>query len=336
MLRAMPRLRCSSVKRRTPKNASRTIRKVQRSPRISIARPIEQGSCCTMSPYRDGHPGLRRPQRRAARRALVRRRVGRGSPRPRARPRRRVRGRLLRDLHAAPRRLCARRRAGAGRVEHDLAIGHTFGRHPQAARARAGGSGARGALARRPRARRARRSPSCTSRAPRRSTPASSCCPRSHALGLRSVGPTWSRPNAFAHGVTSEGGLTDAGRALVRACEELGILVDLSHLNERSFWDVAAIAERPLVVTHACAAALTPHERNLTDRQLDAVGESGGVVGVCFHDEFAGTRARGHRAPRPLHRRADRAAARRARLRLRRLRSARRPPRRAGPSAGAR
>ena len=78
----------------------------------------------------------------------------------------------------------------------------------------------------------------------------------------------------------------------MRACEELGILVDLSHLNERSFWDVAAIAERPLVVTHACAAALTPHARNLTDRQLDAVGESGGVVGVCFHDEFAGTAAR--------------------------------------------
>ncbi len=114
--------------------------------------------------------------------------------------------------------------------------------------------------------------------------------PALHALGLRSIGPTWSRPNAFAHGVTSEGGLTDAGRALVRACEELGILVDLSHLNERSFWDVAAIAERPLVVTHACAAALTPHERNLTDRQLDAVRDSGGVVGICFHDEFAGPR----------------------------------------------
>jgi membrane dipeptidase len=88
--------------------------------------------------------------------------------------------------------------------------------------------------------------------------------------------------------VTAEGGLTDAGRALVRACEELGILVDLSHLNERSFWDVAKIAERPLVVTHASAAALTPHERNLTDRQLDAVRDTGGVVGVCFHHEFAG------------------------------------------------
>ena len=112
--------------------------------------------------------------------------------------------------------------------------------------------------------------------------------PALHAFGLRSLGLTWSRPNAFAHGVTAEGGLTDAGRALVRACEELGILVDLAHLNQRSFWDVAAIAERPLVVTHACAAALTPHPRNLTDRQLDAVGDSGGVVGVCFHHEFAG------------------------------------------------
>jgi membrane dipeptidase len=112
--------------------------------------------------------------------------------------------------------------------------------------------------------------------------------PALHALGLRSLGLTWSRPNAFAHGVTWEGGLTDAGRALVRACEELGILVDLSHLNEQGFWDVAEIAQRPLVVTHACAAALTPHFRNLTDRQLDAVRDSGGVVGICFHHEFAG------------------------------------------------
>jgi membrane dipeptidase len=112
--------------------------------------------------------------------------------------------------------------------------------------------------------------------------------PALHAFGLRSLGITWSRPNAFAHGVTAEGGLTDAGRALVRGCEELGILVDLAHLNERSFWDVAKIAERPLVVTHACAHALTPHPRNLTDRQLDAVRDSGGVVGVCFHHEFAG------------------------------------------------
>jgi membrane dipeptidase len=119
-----------------------------------------------------------------------------------------------------------------------------------------------------------------------------------HALGLRSLGITWSRPNAFGHGVPfaqpsspdTGPGLTDAGRALVRACEALGILVDLAHLNERGFWDVAAISERPLVVTHACAHALVPSARNLTDAQLDAVAESGGVVGVCFHYEDAGPR----------------------------------------------
>jgi membrane dipeptidase len=114
--------------------------------------------------------------------------------------------------------------------------------------------------------------------------------PALHAFGLRSLGITWSRPNAFAHGVTCDpgSGLTDAGRALVRGCEELGILVDLSHLNERSFWDVAEVSERPLVATHACAHALVAHERNLTDRQLDAVRDSGGVVGTCFHHEFVG------------------------------------------------
>jgi len=112
--------------------------------------------------------------------------------------------------------------------------------------------------------------------------------PALHAFGLRSLGITWSRPNAFGHGVGDDRGLTDAGHALVRACADLGILVDLSHLSEAGFWDVAAIAERPLVVTHACAHALVPHVRNLTDHQLDAVRDSGGVVGICFHHEHVG------------------------------------------------
>jgi membrane dipeptidase len=122
--------------------------------------------------------------------------------------------------------------------------------------------------------------------------------PALHAFGLRSLGLTWSRPNAFGHGVPfampstpdTGPGLTDAGIALVRACEVLGILVDLAHLNERGFWDVAAMTERPLVVTHACAHALVPSARNLTDRQLDAVRDSGGVVGICFHHEDVGPR----------------------------------------------
>ena len=112
-----------------------------------------------------------------------------------------------------------------------------------------------------------------------------------YGRGLRSLGIVWSRPNAFATGVPfrfpgspdTGPGLTDAGRGLVRACNELGILLDLSHLNEHGFWDVAALSDAPLVVTHAAAHTLCPSTRNLTDTQLDAVGESDGVVGVAFH-----------------------------------------------------
>jgi membrane dipeptidase len=68
----------------------------------------------------------------------------------------------------------------------------------------------------------------------------------------------------------------------VRACNRLGILVDLSHLNEAGFWDVAELSDRPLVATHSNAHALSPSSRNLTDAQLDAIRESGGVVGVNF------------------------------------------------------
>ncbi len=112
--------------------------------------------------------------------------------------------------------------------------------------------------------------------------------------GLRSIGPVWSRANAFAEGVPfrfpdspdTGPGLTEAGRALVRACNELGILVDLSHLNEQGFWDVADISTAPLVATHSNAHALCPSTRNLTDRQLDAIRDSGGIVGVNFAVSF--------------------------------------------------
>jgi membrane dipeptidase len=115
-----------------------------------------------------------------------------------------------------------------------------------------------------------------------------------HDRGLRSLGLVWSRPNAYAHGVPfrfpsspdTGPGLTDAGRDLVRECDRLGILVDLSHLNERGFWDVAAITDAPLVATHSNAHALCPSSRNLTDRQLDAIRDSDGMVGVNFAVAF--------------------------------------------------
>jgi membrane dipeptidase len=109
-----------------------------------------------------------------------------------------------------------------------------------------------------------------------------------HAAGLRSLGPVWSRPNAFGTGVPfrcpaspDQGpGLSAAGERLVRACNAKGILVDLAHLNRAGFDDVAAVSTAPLVATHTAAHALTPTARNLTDEQLDAIGASGGLVGV--------------------------------------------------------
>jgi membrane dipeptidase len=115
-----------------------------------------------------------------------------------------------------------------------------------------------------------------------------------YAMGLRSLGPVWSRPNDFGEGVPylfphspdTGPGLTDAGKELVRACNQLGILVDVSHLNEKGFWDIAQISRAPLVATHSNAHALTPTPRNLTDRQLDAIRDSGGIVGVNFSIGF--------------------------------------------------
>lgn len=115
-----------------------------------------------------------------------------------------------------------------------------------------------------------------------------------HASGLRSLGPVWSRPNLFGVGVPfrfpsapdTGPGLTDAGKALVRACNELGILVDVSHLNEKGFWDVIAHSDAPPVATHSNAHALSPSSRYLTDRQLDAIRERDGMVGVNFATSF--------------------------------------------------
>jgi membrane dipeptidase len=118
---------------------------------------------------------------------------------------------------------------------------------------------------------------------------------RLYELGLRAVGIAWSRPNAFGHGVPFDfpgspdqgPGLTKAGQALVLECNQRGVLVDVSHLNERGFWDVARISGAPLVASHSNAHALCPSPRNLTDDQLRAVGESGGLVGINFCVAFA-------------------------------------------------
>ena len=115
-----------------------------------------------------------------------------------------------------------------------------------------------------------------------------------YAAGLRSLGPVWSRPNVFGHGVPFTApatpdtgpGLTEAGHGLVRRCAELGIMVDLAHLNEAGFWDVARAEVGPLVSSHTAAHGLAASPRNLTDAQIDAVGKSGGLIGIVYGTRF--------------------------------------------------
>jgi len=115
-----------------------------------------------------------------------------------------------------------------------------------------------------------------------------------YAAGLRSIGPVWSRANIFGTGVPFNfpgtpdvgPGLTEAGKDLVRACNRLGMVVDLSHLNEAGFWDVAKVSTAPLVATHSNVHAICASSRNLTDKQLDAIAESNGMVGLNFATGF--------------------------------------------------
>ncbi|UVK57054.1 dipeptidase [Mesorhizobium sp. AR02] len=115
-----------------------------------------------------------------------------------------------------------------------------------------------------------------------------------HQAGLRSLGPVWSRPNIFGNGVPSRfpstgdtgDGLTEHGIRLVKECNARRIMIDLSHLNEKGFWDVARLSDAPLVATHSNVHAISPHSRNLTDTQLAAIRETGGMVGVAYAGSF--------------------------------------------------
>ncbi len=115
-----------------------------------------------------------------------------------------------------------------------------------------------------------------------------------YRAGLRSLGPVWSRPTIFAEGVPfrypSDGdtgpGLSPAGFDLVRECNALGIMLDMSHLNEKGFWDVVETSDAPIVATHSNAYKICPNARNLTDDQLRSIGQSDGMVGLNFATAF--------------------------------------------------
>jgi membrane dipeptidase len=112
--------------------------------------------------------------------------------------------------------------------------------------------------------------------------------------GLRSIGPVWSRGNVFGHGVPFQfpttpdtgDGLTPAGKDLVRECNALKILLDVSHLNLKGFWDLAKNTNAPLVASHSNVHALSRSSRNLLDDQIRAIGQSGGIIGLNYALDF--------------------------------------------------
>jgi len=110
-----------------------------------------------------------------------------------------------------------------------------------------------------------------------------------YKLGVRAMGLTWNQRNDIADGVgerSGGSGLTDFGVSVVKEMERLGMLVDVSHLSDASFWSLDKVAERPYIASHSNARALTSHRRNLTDQQIEALAKKGGVIGVVFAPGF--------------------------------------------------
>ena len=109
-----------------------------------------------------------------------------------------------------------------------------------------------------------------------------------HRLGVRNIGLTWDPRNPAADGVgaNTNYGLTPFGRELVEACNEKGVMVDVSHLNAAGLKDVLDISAKPIIASHSNARAVADHRRNLSDEQIRAIADNGGVIGVTFERRF--------------------------------------------------
>ena len=108
--------------------------------------------------------------------------------------------------------------------------------------------------------------------------------------GVTAINLTWNYANALSGSSKEqpERGLSTVGRDFVRKMEDLRILVDVSHLSEAGFWDVAEIASRPFIASHSNAKSVWNHTRNLTNEQITAIIENQGVIGLNFYEGFVG------------------------------------------------
>lgn len=102
---------------------------------------------------------------------------------------------------------------------------------------------------------------------------------------------TWNADNSLAGSHESDVGLTDRGRAFVRAAQEQNLLIDVSHLSDRSFWDLISVTEKPILASHSNCRSIQNVTRNLSDDQLRAIAETGGTVGLNLYVPFLGERA---------------------------------------------
>jgi membrane dipeptidase len=107
-------------------------------------------------------------------------------------------------------------------------------------------------------------------------------------LGVRAVGITWNYANWAADGVMEprKGGFTSKGRQLIQECHRLGMIVDVSHLSVKGFWELAEMSDEPFIASHSNAYAVCPHPRNLSDEQIREIIRRGGVIGVTFVPKF--------------------------------------------------
>lgn len=113
---------------------------------------------------------------------------------------------------------------------------------------------------------------------------------KAYNMGVRAVNPTWNHANALSgsHMEEPTRGLSDLGKQYVTKMQELGMLVDVSHLSDPGFWDVIGLAKKPIIATHSDSRAVCPHTRNLTDEQFTALMQNQGVTGLNAYTRFLG------------------------------------------------
>ncbi len=108
-----------------------------------------------------------------------------------------------------------------------------------------------------------------------------------YKLGVRCLTITWNERNELGNGVFGgKGGLTPFGVEVIEEMNRLGMIVDVSHLNEEGFWEVLSLSKRPVIASHSNCRALYEHPRNLSDEQIRALAKKGGVMGITFVPEF--------------------------------------------------